>query len=125
MKCIVVGLLMTILISGVMFYPGYSEEEKEPKRLIPKFSWQGEKNINKRLLELREQLGIPHFWSRRFAIKGNYLYTTDYWNNRIQVFKINPDGSLSFKFSFGKGGEGSGEFNEPSFFTIREDYLYV
>jgi tripartite motif-containing protein 71 len=58
-------------------------------------------------------------------IKDNYLYATDSNNYRIQVFKINSNGSLSPKFTFGKGEKGYGDFGIPYGLAIKDNYLYV
>ncbi|MCG2703055.1 MAG: hypothetical protein L6366_01595, partial [Candidatus Omnitrophica bacterium] len=46
-------------------------------------------------------------------------------NSRIQVLKINPDGSLSPVLSFGKEGKGLGEFKYLSSFAVKNNYFYI
>lgn len=60
-------------------------------------------------------------------VKDNYLYVGDTGNNRIQVLKLEPDGTLTAQSAFGKEGEGLGEFK--GFFGInlaaKDDYLFI
>ena len=58
-------------------------------------------------------------------IKVSHLYVTDVDNHHIQIFKINPDGSLTPKFIFGKKGKSLGEFDIPGKLIIKGSYLYV
>lgn len=69
-------------------------------------------------------------WPNKLAVKDDYLYVSDGQsrpeeNHRIQVLKINKDGTLSTGFTFGKKGEGKGEFDVPSGLAVKGDYLYI
>ncbi len=69
-------------------------------------------------------------WPQKLATKGGYLYVSDGQsrpeeNHRIHVLKINTNGTLTAEFTFGKKGEGEGEFNVPSGLAVKGDYLYV
>lgn len=69
-------------------------------------------------------------WPNKLAVKDDYLYVSDGQsrpeeNHRIQVLKINSDGSLTSEFTFGKEGHGRGEFNVPDGLAVKNDYLYV
>jgi DNA-binding beta-propeller fold protein YncE len=59
------------------------------------------------------------------AVKGNYIYVTESLNHRIQVLKINPDGSLTAKLTFGEEGGKLGEFWSPGALAIKGNLLYV
>jgi len=59
------------------------------------------------------------------AVKENHLYIADSGNNRIQILKINPDGSLIAESAFGKEGKGLGEFMYPLGLVIKDNLLYV
>ena len=69
-------------------------------------------------------------WPQKLAVKGDYLYISDGQsrpeeNHRIQVLKINRYGTLTTEFTFGKEGQGNGEFNVPDGLAVKGDYLYV
>lgn len=69
-------------------------------------------------------------WPQKLAVKGDYLYVSDGQsrpeeNHRIQVLKINSDGTLTAEFTFGKEGGGKGEFNVPDGLAVKDNYLYV
>ena len=69
-------------------------------------------------------------WPNNLATKGDYLYVSDgqsrpQENHRIQVLRINSDGTLAAEFTFGKEGEGKGEFKTPCGLTVKDNYLYV
>lgn len=69
-------------------------------------------------------------WPQKLAVKDDYLYVSDGQsrpeeNHRIQVLKINSDGTLTAEFTFGKEGEGKGEFNVPDGLAVKDNYLYV
>ena len=61
------------------------------------------------------QLEYP--WDVAFD-SANYVYVTDRWNNRIQVFT--EDGKLLRQI-----GTGKGKLNHPGMITISENELYV
>lgn len=127
-KTKMVSLVMILLAVIIGFWLIRFKPEKEPKELVAKFSWQGKKEMNKELLELKrvgKGLGIPSFWPRGLAIREKYLYASEYWSHCLQIFRINPDGSLTPKFLFGKRGEGLGEFDIPNDLVIKGNYLYV
>ena len=46
-------------------------------------------------------------------------------NQRIQIFKIKPNGIFSYKSSFGKRGKDLGEIDTPNDLTIKDNHLYV
>ena len=46
-------------------------------------------------------------------------------NHRIQVFKINPNGNISPRFTLGKEGKRLGEFYSPRLLAIKENWLYI
>ncbi len=69
---------------------------------------------------------IMYSTGQQLAVKGSYLYVADSGNSRIQVFKINPDGNIYPKFTFGKRGEGLGEFSSfMGGLAVKGSYLYV
>ncbi len=57
--------------------------------------------------------------------KDDYLIVADSGNNRIQVLRVNADGSLSPKTAIGKKGNRLGEFQWPLGLAIKDDYLFV
>ncbi len=59
------------------------------------------------------------------VVKDEYLFVADSANHRIQVLRINPDGSLSPKSAIGKNGNRLGEFQGPFGLAIKDDYLFV
>ena len=90
-----------------MFYFNYVKNKLEPKKLVAKFTF-GKQG---------RELGEFTFPSS-IAIKGDYLFVGEYsyiGNSRIQILKINPAGSLSPKFTFGREGASLGEFKERRF----------
>ncbi|MFH1492282.1 MAG: NHL repeat-containing protein [Candidatus Omnitrophota bacterium] len=69
-------------------------------------------------------------WPQKLAVKDDYLYVSDGQsrpeeNHRIQVLRMNSDGSLFPEFVFGKEGKGNGEFDTPCGLATKGDYLYV
>jgi DNA-binding beta-propeller fold protein YncE len=69
-------------------------------------------------------------WPQNLATKGDYLYVSDGQsrpeeNHRIQVLKINSDGTLTAESTFGKEGQGKGEFKTPCGLAVKGNYLYV
>jgi hypothetical protein len=112
---LIIALSITIGVSVVYFKS--SKKESVSERIIPTFVFES---------RLAGKPGLPE----SLAIKGDYLFVTDLSKPFIiHILKINPDGSLTPKFIFGKKGEGLGEFGDlvdgPVGLAIREDYLYV
>ena len=90
--------------------------------ITPKFSF-GKEGKNLGEFGKFAKIFLPEYIN--LVIKDNYLYVTDSNNYRIQVFKINFDGSLLPKFSFGKGEKGFGDFGIPYAMAIKDNYLFV
>ena len=59
------------------------------------------------------------------ALARNRIYIIDNGNSRIQVLKINPDGSLIPESSFGMEGKEGGKFKNPWGLAIRGNHLYI
>lgn len=69
-------------------------------------------------------------WPQKLTAKGDYLYVSDGQsrpdeNHRIQVLRINNDGTLTAEFTFGRKGKGKGEFDVPCGLAVKNNYLYV
>ncbi|MCG2703381.1 MAG: NHL repeat-containing protein, partial [Candidatus Omnitrophica bacterium] len=100
----------------MMVYFKQSKNQIEPKKLTAKFTF-GKKG--KEFEEFNRPVDV--------AVKDNFLFVADSGNSRIQVLKINPDGSLSPVLSFGKEGKELGEFNGFSGLdiSIKDNLLFV
>lgn len=70
-------------------------------------------------------LGEFYFSPFSLFLKDNFAYVTDPGGNRIQVLKVNSDGTLSTYTSFGKKGKGLGELDHPSCLIFYDKYLFV
>lgn len=123
MRKIISSIFILTFLTVIGFCLMRFEKSREPKGLIPKFSWQGKKEMNEWLLGWK-RMGLLPFWPRCLVVRKNYLYATDPLN-RIQVLKINPDGSLTPKSSFGKEGKGLGEFGRLSGLIIAGKTMYI
>jgi 6-phosphogluconolactonase (cycloisomerase 2 family) len=119
-----VSLLVLILLTIIIVYGILSKKEKEPKGLIPRFEINWEMGNKERLLKFRKS-NLPLFSSGSLVTRKSYLYVTGLGPSPIQILKINPDGNLIPKFSFGKEGRNLGEFDSPSGLAIQGNYLYV
>jgi len=114
MRRINLGLLVVVVlliaIGVIMSYFKSIKKELSPKKIIAKSTFG------------KEGRGLGEFISPGgVAIKGDYLFVADLGNSRIQVLKINPDGSLFPKFSFGKEGKGLGEFESPISLAVKRN----
>ncbi|MBU4479026.1 MAG: hypothetical protein KKH34_08095 [Candidatus Omnitrophica bacterium] len=114
-------LISLLIIAGLiavgavmMVYFKQSKNQIEPKKLTAKFTF-GKKG--KEFEEFNRPVDV--------AVKDNFLFVADSGNSRIQVLKINPDGSLSPVLSFGKEGKGLGEFKYLSSFAVKNNYFYI
>jgi 6-phosphogluconolactonase (cycloisomerase 2 family) len=115
MKKAVLSLLVFIGLMLVYF----EMIAQTPKTIVEKFSF-GKRGKN--LGEFERPFGLD--------IRGEYLFTADSGNNRIQVLKINQDGTFLAKsvFTFMKGDkklEPFLEFFGPIDIAIKGNYLYV
>ena len=110
-----------LVINGKYLYAPDFSEGIQILRIKPDGSLTPEFYFGKRYKELK----VLYTTQQGLAVKRNYLYVADSGNHRIQVFKINPDGNLSPKFSFGKKGDGSGEFSAPVGLAIKGNFIYV
>ncbi|MEO0227628.1 MAG: hypothetical protein ABIL70_06220, partial [candidate division WOR-3 bacterium] len=65
-------------------------------------------------------------------IGGSYIVVADAGNNRIVIYKMNPDGSYVLKMNYGTEGNGVGQFKFPQGVSISQEpgqqgnyYIYV
>ena len=113
MKALII-IVSLIVIGVIVFYFKPVKNKPEPKKIVAKSIFGSE---GKAFGEFNHPTSL--------AIKDNYLFVGDGGNNRIQILKINPDGSLTAQSVFGKEGKGLGEFGIIESIVIKDGYLYV
>ncbi|MFH1001878.1 MAG: NHL repeat-containing protein [bacterium] len=112
-------LLITLIIIGVyMVCFKQGRKQLEPQKLIPKYVFGN------------EIFGVEKFKGMvNLAVKGDIFYVVDSNDNCIQVLKINTDGSLTPRFTFGKEKKGLGEIWGINIggggLSVKDDFLYV
>jgi 6-phosphogluconolactonase (cycloisomerase 2 family) len=113
-KSALILLILFLSLALTIFY--FKPIAREPKTLVARSSF-GKKGKN--LGEFQSVTGL--------AIKDKYLFIADSGNNRIQVFRINSDGSLSPHSAFGKEGNGLGELSGFPILNlaIKDKYLFI
>ena len=76
-------------------------------------------------IDKNQESHIAYTENQDLAVKGSYLYVAETAYDRIRILKINPDGSLTPKLTFGKEGKGLGEFSSAGGLAVKGDYLYI
>ncbi|MFH1640713.1 MAG: NHL repeat-containing protein [Candidatus Omnitrophota bacterium] len=113
---------IAIFLVILVFILLWSKKEKKPQELINLFSIDWE--YKKKFAELKN-LGAPVFWPSNLMFQQNYLYATEFMNDRIQVFMFQSDGGLLAKSLYGKTDIESLVFFILRGLTIKGNYLYV